>query len=134
MPRWRIERMDGVVTQIDASAADIALLRQWLAECNQPVRQIALIAEGITWPVWRSHPGGKWMNDQALLLTRLDVILGLLRGAYEHYYAREAGLEAGESRTFLEAIQTLETAYAAQMARLTQDHTPESNAALKGMN
>ncbi len=74
------------------------------------------------------------MTDQALVLVRMDVLIGLLRGAYEHYYAREAGLEAGESRTLLDAIQTLETVYGAQMDRLTQLQTQETSAALKGMN
>ncbi len=57
MPRWRIDLIDGMTTQIDATAEDIALIRKWLRECDQPVREIALVAEGIRLSVWQPWKG-----------------------------------------------------------------------------
>ncbi len=57
MPKWRIKLMDGMTVQIDATAADIALIREWFRECDQPVREIALVGEGIRLPVWQPEKG-----------------------------------------------------------------------------
>lgn len=57
MPRWRIELVDGTQTSLEASADDIERIRGWLAECHQPVREIALISEGTKWPVWPRAEG-----------------------------------------------------------------------------
>jgi len=69
-----------------------------------------------------------------ILALRLDVLGGLLKATYERYYAREAGLEVGESQSLLTAIKTLETAYEEQAQRLYEQQTSSTTEALKGMN